>query len=99
MRYLPAGEIDWIEAADYYVEIHAGGATHLLRETMAKLEGRLDPRRFARIHRSAIVNVERVREIERLDGGDQVVVLRCGKRLRLSRGRRKSFEAALPRTA
>ena len=98
VRYVPTTDIDWIEAADYYVEIHAGGTTHLLRETMARLEKRLDPRCFARIHRSTIVNVERVRELERL-GADWEVVLRCGKRLRLSRGRRKQLQAALPQHA
>ncbi|HYR29073.1 MAG TPA: LytTR family DNA-binding domain-containing protein, partial [Thermoanaerobaculia bacterium] len=56
-------DIDWIEAADYYASIHAGGNTYLLRETLNDLEGRLDPEHFLRVHRSAIVNVDRVREI------------------------------------
>jgi len=65
-----AAEIDWIEAADYYVTLHAAGKSHLLRETMAALEKRLDPERFVRVHRSAIVNIDRVREIHPLFRGD-----------------------------
>ncbi|HXH38417.1 MAG TPA: LytTR family DNA-binding domain-containing protein, partial [Thermoanaerobaculia bacterium] len=61
-----AGQIDWIEAADYYVTIHAGAAAHLLRQTMDEIEKQLDRRQFFRVHRSAIVNVDRVREIHPL---------------------------------
>ncbi len=83
--------IDWIEAADYYVSIHAGGRTHLLRETMADLEGRLDPARFFRAHRSAIVNLDRVRTIRPLFHGDAELVLSTGDEVRLSRTRRAEF--------
>jgi two-component system LytT family response regulator len=87
-----AEEIDWIEAADYYVSIHVGGASHLLRETMSELERRLDPERFFRVHRSAIVNVDRVREIHPLFRGDCELALSDGTRVRLSRTRRGEFE-------
>jgi two-component system, LytTR family, response regulator len=87
-----ADDVDWIEAADYYVSLHTGSKTHLLRETMSDLEKRLDPEKFFRAHRSAIVNVERVREIHPLFRGDCALVLSDGTRVRLSRTRRASFE-------
>jgi len=91
-----ADEIDWIEAADYYVSLHvtttAGSAMHLLRETMDDLEKQLDPARFVRVHRSAIVNIDRVREIHPLFRGDSTLVLRDGAKVKLSRSRRKNFE-------
>ncbi|HSP14212.1 MAG TPA: LytTR family DNA-binding domain-containing protein [Thermoanaerobaculia bacterium] len=87
-----AADVDWIEAADYYVSLHVGPKTHLLRETMSDLEQRLDPDVFFRVHRSAIVNVERVREIHPLFRGDCALVLSDGTRVRLSRTRRAEFE-------
>ena len=62
MVFLPVEQIDWLEAADNYVRIHTAGDTHLVRETMNEFEARLDPARFVRIHRSTIVNLERVRD-------------------------------------
>jgi two-component system LytT family response regulator len=91
-RVVEADHIDWIEAADYYAEIHAGGETHLLRETMNELEQRLDPNQFFRVHRSAIINLDRVREIRALLHGDREIVLRDGTVVRLSRTRREEFE-------
>ena len=85
-------DIDWIEAADYYASIHSGGGTYLLRETLNDLEQRLDPERFLRVHRSAIVNVDRVREIHPLFRGDCMLVLTDGTRVKLSRTRRGEFE-------
>jgi two-component system LytT family response regulator len=91
-----AAHIDWIEAADYYVSLHvsspAGSGSHLLRETMDDLERQLDPDQFVRVHRSAIVNLERVREIHPLFRGDCALVLADGARVKLSRSRRKRFE-------
>jgi two-component system LytT family response regulator len=84
--------IDWIEAADYYASIHAGGQTHLLRESLSELERILDPSRFFRVHRSAIVNLERVREIQPLFRGDSSLLLSTGARVRLSRTRRAGFQ-------
>ena len=88
---LRAAEVDWVEAAANYVRIHARGRVFVLRTTMAALEGRLDPRQFARIHRSTIVNVDRVREIRPEWHGDFDVVLADGKTLRLSRSYRGSL--------
>ena len=87
-----ASDIDWIEAADYYVSIHAGGASYLLREPLAELEKSLDPDVFFRAHRSAIVNLTRIREIHPLFRGDSVLVLNDGSRVKLSRSRRDEFE-------
>jgi len=91
-----AEHIDWIEAADYYVSLHvsspAGSVSHLLRETMDDLEKQLDQDKFVRVHRSAIVNIDRVREIHPLFRGDCTVVLADGARVKLSRSRRKYFE-------
>jgi two-component system LytT family response regulator len=88
-----ADQIDWVEAADYYVSLHTGAATHLLRQTMDEIEKQLDGRKFFRVHRSAIVNLDRVREVHPLFRGDCALVLADGTRLRLSRSRRKAFEA------
>ena len=88
-----ASEIDWIEAADYYVRLHCGGASHLLRETMDDIETRLDSHQFFRVHRSAIVNLSRVREIHPLFRGDCELRLADGAAVRLSRNRRRAFEA------
>ncbi|HSL71721.1 MAG TPA: LytTR family DNA-binding domain-containing protein [Longimicrobiales bacterium] len=88
-------EIDWVEAADYYVKVHAGSAAHLVRESMAALEARLDPRRFFRVHRSALVNLDRIREVQPYARGEHVIILRNGTRLRLSRARKEKLEAAL----
>jgi two-component system LytT family response regulator len=85
-------EIDWIEAADYYVTIHAAGKSHLLRETLATLEQRLDPERFVRVHRSAIVNIDRVREIHPLFRGNCALILADGTRVKLSRSHREELE-------
>ncbi len=92
---VPVEEIDYLEAARNHVRIHVGKATHLLREPLGALESRLDPARFGRIHRSTIVNLDRVTEIEPWFSGDCNVVLRGGTRLRLSRSHRREFESRL----
>jgi len=94
-RVIDADTIDWIEAADYYALIHAAGESHLLRETMNELAERLDPAKFFRAHRSAIVNLDRVKEIHPLFRGDRTLVLADGTHVRLSRSRRAAFESAL----
>jgi two-component system LytT family response regulator len=78
-------DIDWIEAQDYYAEIHAGGHTYLVRQSLHKLAAALDPDRFVRIHRKTIVNVRRVKELEPMFHGEYVVFLHDGTRLKLSR--------------
>ena len=92
-----AAAIDWIEAADYYVTLHTGSSAHLLRQTMDEIERQLDEQLFFRVHRSTIVNIERVREIHPLFRGDCALVLADGRRLKLSRSRRKDFEARFSR--
>jgi len=87
-----AADIDWIEAADYYVSIHAGGHAYLLREPLAELEKSLDPDVFFRVHRSAIVNLARIREIHPMFHGDSKLVLSDGSQVKLSRSRRAEFE-------
>jgi two-component system LytT family response regulator len=88
-------EIDWIEAADYYVCLHVGTKTHLLRRSMSDLDQELEQATFCRIHRSAIVNLERVRKLEISEDGGTDVVLDSGTRLRLSRRYRKGLQARL----
>ena len=89
---ITAAEVEWAEAAANYVKLHLAGGTHLIRESMTALESQLDPRRFVRVHRSAIVNVDQIREIQPWFSGDQVLVLRSGARIKLSRTYRKAFE-------
>jgi two-component system LytT family response regulator len=93
-RVVMLDEIEWIGADDYYVAVHAGGRRHLLRESMASLEARLDATRFVRVHRGAMVNVTRIREV-RTAAGDTVVILRDGTRLPVSRRRRSALLTAL----
>lgn len=92
---VPVEQIDYIAAEGPYAEIHVGGKTHLLRERMHVLEQDLDPQRFCRIHRSTIVNVERIAALEPLFRGDHVVKLRDGTRLKLSRERREELARRL----
>lgn len=95
--FLRVEEIDWIEAADNYVCLHVGRESHLLRGTMSSIEERLDARKFLRIHRSTIVNLDRVRELAPLFHGDYAVRLRDGKELVLSRGYRDKLQEPLGR--
>ena len=83
--FLSLLDVDWIEAADNYVILHAGAESHLLRETMTRLESKLPPEQFLRISRSTILNIDRVRELHPLFHGEYVIVLRNGKRLTLTR--------------
>lgn len=83
--------IDWIGAAGNYVELHVGRETHLLRESLAGLVEQLDPRYFARIHRSVVVNVDRVRTVRPWSHNDYQVVLADGGELRLSRRYRENL--------
>ena len=77
--FLRVDELDWIEAAGNYVRLHSGAEEYLYRETLSRMEAALDPVRFAHIHRSSIVNVERIKELHPLFRGDCVVVLRDGR--------------------
>ena len=93
--FLRTDEIDWIEAAGNYVRLHLGEESHLFRETMNGMEARLDARRFVRIHRSRIVNTERIKELQPWFNGEYVVILRNGTRLTLSRGYREKLQEQL----
>ena len=92
---LAVEEIDWVEAEGNYVRLHAGAERYRLRETLSALEEKLDPRRFVRIHRRYLVNVDRVREIHPWFHGDAVVVLQDGTELRLSRRYKARLEERL----
>jgi two-component system, LytTR family, response regulator len=85
IMFLRTDEIDWIEAADNYVRLHVGQESHLLRETLGSLEARLDAAKFLRIHRSTLINVDRMKELQPWFHGDYVVILQDGTKLNLSR--------------
>jgi two-component system LytT family response regulator len=93
--FLNVAEIDWIEAANYYACLHAGSVTHIVRRTLEELQQDLDESKFVRIHRSIIVNRDKVRGIELQRGGEYEVVLTSRVRLRLSRRFRKRFQEAM----
>lgn len=93
--FLKVDDIDWIDAAGNYVKLHSGGESHLLRETMSRLEERLDASKFIRIHRSTIVNIECIKELQQQFHGDYLVVLKSGQRLTLSRSYREKIQQML----
>ena len=90
--FLNVSDIDWIEAAGYYACLHVGSDTHILRRSLSELAQDLGGGKFIRIHRSIIVNLDRIRGLELQDGGDYEVVLESKKRLRLSRRFRKRLQ-------
>jgi two-component system LytT family response regulator len=91
-------DIDWCEASGNYVRLHIGEQTHLVRGTMSHLESQLDPAQFVRIHRSAIVNVERIQELRSSFNGEYLITLNDKTRLTLSRGYREGLQARLGKT-
>jgi two-component system, LytTR family, response regulator len=93
--YVQIPDIDWVEAADYYVCLHVGPKSHLLRRSMAELERDLDSHIFCRIHRSTIVNLRRVRALQVDSAGEYEVILDSGQKLRLSRRFRKDLQARM----
>jgi two-component system LytT family response regulator len=96
--FVRVSDIEWIEAADYNVRIHTAAQTYTTRETLSGLAEQLDPRRFVRVHRSTIVNLDHVREIQPYFHGAYILVLQNGTEVRLSRARRHAFEEALGQT-
>lgn len=94
---IPVAQVDWIKAEDNYIRIHAGSASYLNRETLSDVSSRLDPRTFIRVHRSALVNVDKIKEVLVLNG-EYELVLRCGVRIALSRTYRDEFFARLEDT-
>lgn len=96
--FVRAEDIEWIEAAGNYVKLHVGADCHVFRETMNAIEDKLDPDQFFRIHRSHIVNIECVRELQPWFNGEYVVFLKSGTRLTLSRGYREKLQDRIGRT-
>lgn len=90
--FVKTSDIDWVEAADNYVNLHVGNESHLHRETLTALAERLPPRKFMRISRSTIVNVDRIKELQPLFHGEYAVILRSGATLTLSRSYRDVLE-------
>jgi len=93
--FVNTDSVDWLETAGNYVCLHAGKETHVVRETMNQIESQLDPRKFVRIHRSTMVRIEAIREIQPLFNGDRVVILHDGAKLTMSRSYREKARAAL----
>lgn len=89
--FLKIEEVDWIETAANYVELHSGKQSFLLRETLSALETRLDPRHFARVHRTTIVNIDRIQELQPWSHSDFIVLLKDGTKLRMSRRYRENL--------
>ncbi len=90
--FVKIADIDWIEAADYYACLHVGQRSHLLRRSLSELESELDPDVFCRVHRSSIVNLERVRSLKLHADGEYEILLENSARVRLSRRYRKQLE-------
>ena len=99
VAFVNVADIDWIEAAGYYACLHVGSDTHILRRSLAELEQDLGDERFIRIHRSIVVNLERIRGLELQAGGDYEVVLKSKARLRLSRRYRKRLRDRMGETS
>ncbi|HEY7981971.1 MAG TPA: LytTR family transcriptional regulator DNA-binding domain-containing protein [Candidatus Eremiobacteraceae bacterium] len=97
ITFVNIAEIDWIEASDYYSRLHAGGKTHLIRRSMADLEKDLHASAFRRVHRSTIVNIDRVRALVLNDSGEYDVRLRDGSEHRVSRSHLRALQVALER--
>jgi two-component system LytT family response regulator len=97
MAFVKVTDIDWVEADRNYVRLHVGDAVHVVRERISALATQLDPRLFARIHRSTIVNLNRVREMQQWFSGDYLVQLDTGVELRMSRNYREAVERQLGR--
>ena len=94
-HFVKADDVDWIDAQGNYARLHAGGRAHMLRATMKGLEGQLDPDRFVRVHRSAIVNIDRVARLEPHEHGEYVIEMRDGVRLTSSRAHSARFRELL----
>jgi two-component system LytT family response regulator len=95
IHFVRAEDIDWIDAEGNYAALHAGGRTHLIRETIKSVEARLDPQKFIRVHRSAIINLDRLRKLQPYFHGEYVVTLQDGTTLTSSRGYSDRLRALL----
>ena len=96
--FLDTEEIEWIEAAANYVQLHAGKESYLLRGSIGRIAERLDPAQFVRIHRSTIVNAGNIRELQPCNSGEYMVILRSGKELSCSRGYRSGLQHLIEKT-
>lgn len=96
--FLRVDDIDWVEATGNYLTLHAGKETHLIRETMNGLEPKLDPQQFVRVHRSSIVNLDRIKEIQPWFRGEQVMVLKDGTQVTVGRSYRDRLKQLLQNT-
>lgn len=92
---VPVTDVKWLQSDGNYVDLHTANGTHTIRETLANVEQRLDPRRFVRIHRRVIVAIEQIKEIQPWFGGDQILVLKDAHKLRVSRTRREHVASRL----
>jgi len=92
--FVDTAAIDWIEAADQYIQLHVGSKKHLIRERMNEMERQLDPRLFCRIHRSTMVNLHQIKELQPFFKGDYLVILKDGTSLKLTRSRKEAFQKA-----
>jgi two-component system LytT family response regulator len=97
VSFIEIDAIDWVEAEGNYVRLHAGKESYLLRDTISALEAQLDPRKFVRVHRSAIVNIDRIQELQPWFHGEYRIVLGEGVQLTLSRGYRERLHEAIGR--
>lgn len=95
LRVIDAASVDWVEAADNYVRLHTASGSALIRETLKSVEARLDPEEFVRVHRSQLVRLARIRELQPLESGDYTLLLTSGARLTLSRTHRDRVMARL----
>jgi len=95
VHFVRVEDIDFVEAEDNYVVVHAASRTYKGRDRISDVESQLDARRFVRIHRSTIVHLAKIREVQPLTHGDHAVILRDGKVLRVARSRRPALELAL----
>ena len=93
--FLKTDEIDWVEGTGDYLTLHSAGGTHLIRETMSNFRAELNAKKFLRIHRSTIINIERIKDIQPLFKGEYIITLTSGKRLRSSRGYRHELQRLL----
>ena len=89
--FVKVADITWVEADDKYVRLHVGKGTRIVRQTLVSIEAQLDPKRFSRIHRSAIVNIDRIRELSGLFNGEYEVVMEDGTKLIVSRHYKEKF--------
>jgi two-component system LytT family response regulator len=95
VTFVPVDDVDWLEADGDYVRIHAGKATHVVRETITEVLSKLPPARFLRVHRSIVVNAERIREVQPWFKGDYVLILHDGTKLRSGRTYRTVVQALI----